>query len=291
MYLQQFQYESPETVGDLSLLLSKYKERARILAGGTDIIPNMLNKLYKAGYLIDISGIKTLSGIEYKKGKGLTIGAATKLDDIEYSDLIKDKYFALYQSVKEVGSPQIRAMATLGGNTCNASPAADTPPALVALGAGVVIVSRKGRREMLLEDFILGNRVTDLKPDEYLESFQIPDVQPGSAGRFGLITLRKAVEIDIASIAVNLAIDPKTKKTEDIKIVLGSVAPVPLRVKKAESILIGQKPDDAIIEKAAKECADESKPIDDIRASAAYRRHVVSVLAKRTLNETINAVK
>ncbi len=291
MYLHQFQYKSPETVDDLLLLLSKHKDKARILAGGTDIIPNMLNKIYKADYLIDISGIKTLAGIDYKKGKGLKIGAATKLDELEYSKVIKDKYYALHQSAREIGSPQIRAMATLGGNTCNASPAADTPPVLAALGTLVSIVSKKGKREMLLEDFIQGNRITALKPDECLESFQIPDVQPGSVSRFGLVTLRKAVEIDIASIAVNLVIDPKTKKTEDIKIVLGSVAPVPLRAKKAESILIGQTLDDVTIEKAANECANESKPIDDIRASAAYRRHVISVLARRVLNETFNAIK
>jgi carbon-monoxide dehydrogenase medium subunit len=290
MLLPKLEYLAPKTGAELSGYLADHKGKAKILAGGTDVVPNMLEKLYKADYLIDVNGIEELQGISYEKGKGLTIGAATKLEDIERSEIVRDSYTALQKAASEVGSPQIRAMATLAGNSCNASPAADTPPALVALGAKVSIVSKSGKREMALEDFITGNRETDLKPDEYVEKFILPDGLPNSASRFGLLTLTAAKAIDVVSVAVSLAVDPGSKKVTAVQIAMGSVAPVPIRAKQGEKALLNQVIDDALIEKAAEACAGDAKPIDDIRGSAAYRQHIVKVLANRTIKETLAAI-
>jgi carbon-monoxide dehydrogenase medium subunit len=290
MLLPKLEYLAPKTGAELAGYLADHKGKAKILAGGTDVIPNMLEKLYKADYLIDVNGIEELQGISYAKGKGLTIGAATKLEDIERSKIVGDNYTALQKAASEVGSPQIRAMASLAGNSCNASPAADTPPALVALGAKVSIVSKSGKREMALEDFIQGNRKIDLKPDEYVEKFILPDGLPNSASRFGLLTLTAAKAIDVVSVAVSLAVDPGSKKVTAVQIAMGSVAPVPIRAKKGEKVLLNQVIDDALIEKAAEACGGDAKPIDDIRGSAAYRQHVVKVLANRTIKETLAAI-
>jgi len=181
-------------------------------------------------------------------------------------------------------------MATIGGNSCNASPAADTPPALVALGARVCLASQQGIRERPLEEFITGNRSTDLQSHEYLEKFIIPDVPPDSASCFDLITLRAAVEIDVASLAIHLTMDNE-RKVGDIRMAMGAVAPVPLRAIETEKMLIGHPLSDGLIEKAAEKCADEAKPIGDIRASAVYRRHLVKVLAGRTIKKTLAAIR
>ena len=290
MLSPKLNYFSPKSTDELAGILADHRGNARILAGGTDIIPNMLSKLYKVDYLVDIGGIKALQGISYKAGKGLVIGAAAKMKAIERSSIIRERFTALHRAASEVGSPQVRAMATIGGNSCNASPAADTPPALTALGASVTLAGKAGKRELPIEAFILGNRLTDLKPGEFLESFFLPDPPRRSASRFGLITLRQAVEIDVASLAVFLALDGSGKVT-GCRIAMGSVAPVPLRAKEAESILVGQSLDDKRIEAAATICAEESKPIDDIRASAAYRRRLIKVLAYRTVTETLAAIR
>lgn len=290
MLLPKFEYLAPRNVDELLDFLEKHQENAKILAGGTDIIPNMLGNLYQVNYLIDIGKVDGMKGITYEQGKGLAVGAATKLKDLEKSELVQKKYPALAKAAGEIGSPQVRAMATLGGNCCNASPAADTPPALVALGAVVSVVGKTGHREMLLEDFIQGNRITDLKPGEYLSKFLIPDLIPGSACRFGLITLRQGVEIDIASLAVYLVLD-KNGVVDDVRISMGSVAPIPLRAVDTEDFLKGKKLDEKTIEKAALICSGEAKPIDDIRASASYRRHLIGVLTTRVINETLEAIQ
>jgi carbon-monoxide dehydrogenase medium subunit len=290
MLLPKLEYLAPKTAAELAGYLADYKGKAKVLSGGTDVIPNMLERLYKVDYLIDVNDIEEMKGISYEEGKGLTIGAATKLEEIERSPVVKEKYAALQKAASEVGSPQIRAMASIAGNSCNASPAADTPPALVALGANVSIVSKSGSREMALEDFIQGNRKTDLKPEEYVEKFILPDAAPNSASRFGLLTLTAAKAIDVVSVAVSLAIDPGSKKVTHVKIAMGSVAPVPIRAKQGEQALLNQVIDDALIEKAAQACAGDATPIDDIRGSAAYRQHVVKVLANRTIKETLAAI-
>jgi carbon-monoxide dehydrogenase medium subunit len=291
MVLPQFEYHAPRTTEELSSLLSQYRGKARILCGGTDLIVAMKDKVAKPDCVINISDLAALCGIRHEEGKGVVIGAATKLDEIEHSTLIREKYHALYQGASVVGSPQVRAMGTLGGNSCTASPAADTPPALIALGARVNLVSRKGTRQMALEEFIRGNRETALGEDEFLESFVLEEPWPNSASRYSIMGLRGAMEIDMVNVAVNLALDPGSGKVKEVRIVLGAVAPAPLRARQAESLLKGNLPEDALLDRVSDTCASESKPIDDFRATAAYRREIVKVLSKRTLKEALSAIR
>jgi len=291
MYLPQFAYHAPKTIEELSSVLSQYRGKAKILCGGTDLIVAMKDKVTKPECVIDISDLAALCGIRQQKGKGVAIGAATKLDEIESSALIREKYYALYQGASVVGSPQVRAMGTIGGNSCTASPAADTPPALIALGAKVNLVSQKGTRQMALGEFIRGNRETALGEDEFLESFVLEEPWPNSASRYLIMGLRGAMEIDMVNVAVNLALDPGNGKVKEVRIVLGAVAPAPLRARQAENLLKGNVPEDALLDKVSETCASESRPIDDFRATAAYRREIVKVLSKRTLKEALSAIR
>lgn len=272
------------------MLLATYGAEARILAGGTDLINWMADKIYKPAYVIDLRLVPDLNRIVYGPGRGLTLGAATTIEAIERSPVIRERYPALAYAAAQIGSPQIRAMATVGGNCCNASPCADMPPPLVVLGAHVVLVSRQGRRDLLLEDFIQGNRQTAIRPDEFLESIQVPEPWPHSACRFAAFGLRAAQEIDLASVAANVAIDPATRQVTHARLAMGSVAPVPMRAREAESLLLGQHLTASVIDAAAERCGQECRPIDDLRASAAYRRHVITVLARQTLNEACAAL-
>ena len=272
-------------------MLDTHGDQACLLAGGTDLINWMSENLVQPAYVIDINGLTDLSGIQYQAGQGMTIGAATKLETLEQSEVVKEKFYSLFQAVREIGSPQVRAMGTIGGNSCNASPCADTPPPLVTFGAKVTLVGLQGRREMLLEEFIQGNRQTALAAGEFLESFFVPEPWPNSASRFTQIGLRAAQEIDVASVAVNLAMDVKKSVVQDVRISLGAVAPIPMRAVKAEALLKGQAPSAESVEQAAESCSQECQPIDDLRASASYRRYVIKALARRSINEALAAIK
>ena len=290
MGLPPFNYMAPKTSEELVGMLAEYGDRARVLAGGTDLINWIAEKIVTPEVVIDLNALEAVQGIHYEVGKGLRIGAAVKIEDIERSDIIKEKYYSLFQATGQIGSPQVRAMASIGGNSCNASPCADTPPPLVTFGATVNLVGKNGSREMLLEDFIQGNRQTAIAPDEFLESFMVPEPWPNSASRYETIALRAAQEIDIASMAVNLSMDASSGNIADVRIAMGAVAAMPKSAIGAEAILKGQKPGDGLIEKAAVSCSEESQPIDDLRASATYRRHVIGVLATRLIKEAVAAI-
>jgi len=290
MSLPPFQYLAPKTTEELLGMLDEHGDAACILAGGTDLINWMSDNLVQPDYLIDINGLASLSGIQYETGHGMTIGAGTKLESIEQSEVVREKFYSLYQAVREIGSPQVRAMGSIGGNSCNASPCADTPPPLVTFGARVTLVGKQGRRDMSLEEFIQGNRQTALAADEFLESFFVPEPWPNSASRFTQIGLRAAQEIDVASVAVNLAMHPDGSVIKDIRISLGAVAPVPMRAPLAEAILKGHQPSQDIVEQAVESCSQECQPIDDLRASASYRRYVIKALARKTIREALGAI-
>ena len=289
MSLPPFEYLAPASTAELEGLLATHRGRCRILAGGTDLVNWMAERIYTPDYVIDLRKLP-LAGITYEPGKGLTIGAAATIEAIERSAVVRERYYALVQAAGQIGSPQIRAMATVGGNCCNASPCADMPPPLITLGATVVLTSARGSRELPLESFITGNRQTAIRPDEFLESVRVPDPWPHSACRYSPFGLRAAQEIDIASVAVNIAMDPATGLISSARIAMGAVAPYAMRAKKAEELLAGKKATAEVVNEAAVLCGRECRPIDDLRATASYRRHIVGVLARRMLRDAVAAI-
>ena len=214
-----------------------------------------------------------------------------KIVEVERAAIIQEKYFALHQAAGELGSVQVRTMATIGGNSCHASPAAETPAPLVALGAKVVLSSLAGERELPLAEFILGNRETALAPGEMLTRFTLPEPAPRSASRYAYIGLREAMEIDAVNMAVYLVLEDDCRTIKDLRFVMGSVAPRPLISVEVPAILVGSEFSSELVEKAAEAASGETKPISDIRGSAKYRREMVKVLARRLLQEVFAAAK
>ena len=291
MFLNHFEYLAPKTLAETLEMVARLGNKAKILAGGTDLMVVMKAKAISPDYVIDINGVEELKGIVCEQGKGAVIGTNTKLAEIQFSEEIQAKYPALAYAASEVGSSQVRQMASLGGNSCNASPAAETPTPLVAMNTNVVLKNILGERVLPLEEFILGVRQLNLAEGEMLTKFILPEPARNSACRYAYMGRRDAMEIDCVNMAVSLELENDGQTIKEVRLVMGSVYPRPLLSKDVPALLLGQKLNDQLIEKAAEAAQGEAKPIDDIRASAEYRREIVKVLARRLLKEAYAAAK
>ncbi|HBC94433.1 MAG TPA: xanthine dehydrogenase family protein subunit M [Pelotomaculum sp.] len=291
MYTNEFEYLAPTTPAEAFELVGRLGSKARILAGGTDLVVLMKDKLTSPEYVIDIKNIKEFKGIKYELGKGMTIGATTKISEVQYSEIVQEKYPALAYAASQLGGTQVRHMGTIGGNTCNASPSGETPTPLVALGAKVVLSSAAGERELPLEDFITGVRRLDLKEGEILTRFILPEPSPKSVSRYTYAGARDAMEIDCVNMAVNFELEDDKETIKYVKFVLGSVFIKPLVSKEVPALLIGQKFSDALVEKAVAAAQGEAKPISDVRASEWYRNEMVGNLTRRLLKEAFAAAR
>ena len=290
MGLPTFGYYCPETLPDLERLLSECGGQAKILAGGTDLLAQMKCGFQSPAALIDIGNVASLQGISHKEGKGTEILAGTKIAAIEESSLIREKVRALYQAVRLLGSPQVRAMATLGGNICNASPSAETLPALIALGSKLTVAGDGSERNLPVESFFLDYRKVDLGPGEYLKSVFVPEQSGVSGSAYLCRMLRGAMEIDIVNVGVWFLMDTEGR-CQKARIALGSVAPKPFRAYEAEAVLTGKPLSEDNFQQAGKVASSESSPIDDIRGSAGYRRDIVRVMVARALSMALKSLE
>lgn len=283
--LSNFQYHAPKTKAEVLALLAEIGKKSKILAGGTDLIIMLKEKMIETENLINIADVKELSGIKFTEN-GVEIGACTKIAEIENSkELTAKGYNALVHAAGELGSYQVRSMATLGGNISHSSPAGETPTPLAALNASVVIESVRGERVVKAEDFILGNRKNVLEKDEMLTKFIIPAPATNSAATYGYIGLRNAMEIDAVNMAVNIELEADKKTIKSVKLVMGSVSPKPIVSEAVPALLVGKELNDELIKSVGEAAMGEAKPISDIRASAEYRKDVVGALARRLTKE------
>ena len=277
--VQEFEYLAPKTLDEALSLLDNYKDKsARILAGGTDLLVKMKTIDLKTDYLINIKNIPELNFID--TADGLKIGAAVSLSYIERIDKVKERYPALYEGIKSMAAIAVRNMGTIAGNICNASPAADTVPPLIAYGAEVKLVSKRGERTVLVEDFITGVGKTVIEADEIISQVNIPEINKNSGSAF---SKKSRVKADIAKINLAVYLEKEGNICKDCKIVLGSVAVKAIRVKEAESLLKGQTVNASRIDEAAEKASEEIKPIDDIRSSVEYRTDVARVMVEDTI--------
>jgi CO/xanthine dehydrogenase FAD-binding subunit len=278
----------PKTLNEALSLLKKHKGEARAFAGGTDLLNKMKRREVVPKHLIDLKRVPDLNFIKYDKEIGLRIGAATTLTEILESRTAREHCPILVEAVSQMASPQIRNTGTIGGNLCNAVPSADTAPSLIAAGAQLKLVGlNKKVRTVSAEDFFKGPNKTVLGPVELLSEIQIPPAPSSSFGTYLKHTLRREMDLAIVGVATYVTVDSKKDVCKDVKIVLGAVAPVPMRAKKAEEALRGKTISDELIEKAAEIASKESKPIDDIRGTAEYRKEMVRVLTKRALKKCL----
>lgn len=279
--MRRFELAVPESVDECVRLLAGRGADAKLVAGGTDLLPQMKNGVVWPACVVDLSGVADLRVLAPDDGQGLRVGASVTARELECDTRVRSQYLGLSESGAVVGSLQIRHLATVGGNLCNAAPSADMAPPLLALDAVAVIAGPTGRRRVPLREFFLGVRRTVLAPDELLVELVVPAPAPGSGGSYIRHTPRR--ELDIAVVGVASEVTLKAGVCAKAGIALAAVAPIPLRATAAEQALQGQPLTDAQIERAAALAADAASPISDQRGSAEFRRHLVRVLTRRTL--------
>lgn len=274
----------PRTMDEALSMLDGHKGSARVLAGGTDIINKLKRRNVIAKYIVDVKGIGDLNFIE-NDPEGLRIGAVTTLRDILESPFVRERYPILTDAVSVMASTQIRNMATMVGNLCNAAPSADSAPPLIALQAKLKVVDRKKERVIPVEDFFVGPGETVLAPSELVKEIVIPPPAIPGAGIYLKHQLRSEMDLAVVGVGVYLTLDAEKTMCKEARIALGAVAPIPMRARKAEAVLKGNILDNDLIETAARTASEESKPIDDIRSSAEHRKTIVRVLTKKAIHE------
>jgi carbon-monoxide dehydrogenase medium subunit len=284
--LRAFEYFAPQTIKEAVAVLQA-REDAAVLAGGTDLLLRMQARAQSPPVVVDIKRIPGFDALRQDARGWLTIGPAVTLSQIERAVEVRRRYPAIVQGAEVIGSVQIRNRATLVGNICNAAPSADTAPGLLALGARVRIAGPAGRRSLLLENFFKGPGQTALRPGELVTAVQVPPVGARAGSAYARHTTRAAMDIAVAGAGVALVLGRRTDACAEIAIVLGAVAPVPLRARAAEKLLRGSALTPALIAAAAERAADEARPISDVRASDGYRRELVRVLTRRMIEAAL----
>jgi carbon-monoxide dehydrogenase medium subunit len=280
----ELQYSEPTTLREAFTLLSKV-EGAKIFAGGTDVMVSMREGKIAPKHLINIKKIPGLDTLETSKKGELVIGSLVTIGQIESSAIIRNAYAMIADAAHQLGSFQVRNRATLGGNLCNSSPSADLAPPLIALGATATIVGPKGHRSVKLENFFTGPGKTVLKKSEILTEIRIRKPPKNSYGAFLKHGPRQCM--DIATVNAAVMIEMNGKLCKDSKIVLGAVAPVPMRARKAEREVRRRPIREETIRKVGEIAAKECVPISDVRGSAEYRREIVNVLVRRLFGKAL----
>ena len=281
--LKKMEYLAPKTLNEALLLLNCYGNKAKIIAGGTDLIPLLKRRaLPSPEYLIDLNSIQGLRFIEYDEKNGLKMGALTSLHELEKSQIVKEKFPSLHEACRLIGHLTVRNIATVGGNICRASPASDLIPPLLTFDSKLKIVSSEGERNIDLENFFKGPGQTILKPNEIVIEVNSPPIESGVK----MVFIKKSRTFsDLAKINMALLAAVKNNVLEYVRIALGSVAPVPLRARKTEEFLKGKILNGNIVEEAVDLIASEVHPITDLRSTAEYRRHMCKMILKRVLFE------
>ena len=310
----------------------EHKGEGKILAGGTALVTYLKERWITSKAVLSVSGIHELNYITYEEEKGLRIGACTNLDTLSNSQLVREKYPVISQAIREVGVPAIRYMATIGGNLCldtrciyfnqsdfwrkahppcfkrggklcyahgrdgicHAVYQGDLGPVLMALEAKVNIISPTGERLIHLKEFFTGKGETPnvLRPDEIVVEIRIPPTPKNFVSVYQKLRVRKAVDFPLIGIALAIEMRDNGKTLRNIRVVVGAVAPAPLELKLTEETLKGQRPDDGLLEKAAKQAYLEVKPginiVDNLCMPLDYRRKMVEILLKRGIRQALS---
>jgi CO/xanthine dehydrogenase FAD-binding subunit len=284
MGLCRFDYYAPETIEEACSLAAKTGKGAMFMAGGTDLLIKIKRKLLSPKAVIDIKKIKGLDKITFDKKKGLTIGPSATLTAIENHPVIKEVYPAIADAAHATANVQIRNMASVAGNLCNAAPSAENAPLLMAMGATVTLVSEAGTRVVPLDEFFTGPGKTIMKLGELVTSINVPVPPKGSGTSYQHISARG--KVDISAVNVGAMLIMKGDTCEDARIFLGAVAPTPIMAKNAQKVITGKKITEEVLQTAGVEASKECKPITDMRATKEYRKLMVAVLTGRAIDES-----
>ncbi len=328
MSLPSFQLLRPRTLGETLSLLARHSGDLKVVAGGTDLLPSMKQKLFTPSYVLDLRGVAELSGIEKANGSGLSIGALTPLSVIEHSPIIRRNYAVLHEAAKTVASPVIRNMATLGGNICldtrclwynqsllwrkscgfclkkdgdlcHVAPggkfcwatfSGDTPPALLCLDAEIEVAGPDGTRRVALRDFYINDGIVrlHLAPDEIVTRVFLPVSSSGWRGSYQKLRVRGSIDYPLAGVAVALRIEPGSGRIQDARVAITAVNPAPHLVKDADAQVIGAIADEATADRIGELAMRTAKPLTTSALTPEYRREMVRVFAKRAVMAAAN---
>jgi carbon-monoxide dehydrogenase medium subunit len=282
--MNRFEYREARTIDEAVEMLSQ-DDGGRMVAGATDVLIRWRQGAWTPRYVLNIKRIPGLDEVHYNPAEGLRLGALVKIRTLEQHPLIRQHYPALTQAATAFAGVQIRNLATLGGNVCNASPAGDTLPALLAYGASCHLAGPGGTRVVPLAEFVPGPSQTTLRPAELLVELRLPPPLP----RTGALYIKHSPRstMDIATIGVASVVSLADEVCQQVRIVLGAVAPTVIRAPEAEALLTGHAPDTERLQQAAQAAMAAASPIDDIRGTAAHRRAIVMPLVQRTLHYAV----
>ncbi|MFC2013678.1 FAD binding domain-containing protein [Chloroflexota bacterium] len=284
------EYLKPKALEEALALISQYKEESKIIAGGQSLLVLIQEGLVKPNYLIDIKGVSALDYINFDKNEGLRIGSLTTHRAIETSPVIRNGFGVLCEMEEEVATIQIRNRGTIGGNICHADPAGDPCPVLIALNAKVKMASLSGERTMSLEEFNKDYFESALQDDDILTEVQVPITPPHTGSSYAKFRIAERDSTLVATAAL-ITLNAKNEACDNARIVLGGAAPIPLRVEKAEKLLLGAEVTDDLLEEVAQIASEESSPIPDMSGSEEYKRELVRILVKRVAKEALRLAR
>ena len=289
--MARFEYLEARTVRQAISMLERHGEKARIVAGSTDFLVRWRLGAWEPDYVVNIQRVASLGRLTYSRRTGLRMGALTTIGALETSPIVRQHYPALAAAAAAFAGVQVRNLATVGGNICNASPAGDTLPALLAFEAECRIVGPGGERFMPLEQFFQGPGQTALQQSEILAEIRLPPTSANTGSLYIKHSPRGAMDIATVGVASVVTLQRGGRVCAEARIALGAVAPTPIRVHDAAALLRGQTITPDLIDAAAGKAQAAARPIDDVRGTAAHRKEIVRVLAQRTLERAEAAAR
>jgi len=288
--VSRFEYHQPESLADAVDLATRFGDRASFLAGGTDLIVQIERGRAAPRHVIGLGRVPGLTGVEVGE-RGITLGACVTHRVIEQTPALAGPLRCLVEGAEVIGGHQVRNVATVGGNLANASPAADLVPCLVALDGAVTLVGPGGERKLPIERFLLGPNRTARRPEELMIRVGLSTLPPRAATAFLKAGRRRAMEISVVCVAARLVLDSSFERCLEARVVLGAVAPTVVRAHAAEGLLEGQPVGGESFRRAAEAAQESCRPIDDVRASARFRQHLVGVLVRRALDRCVERAR
>jgi CO/xanthine dehydrogenase FAD-binding subunit len=281
--MRPFEYQAPTSVSEAVALLTARGERARPLAGGTDLLVQLRRSLLQLDLLVDVKRIPEMNRITFDATTGLVVGAAVPCATLCDDPDVQEAYPGLIDAAAIIGGPAIRERATLGGNLCNAAPSGDTIPAMIVLGAACTITGPHGTRTVAVGEFCIAPGQTVLGTGEMLVSIHFPPPKRNAGAHYVRFIPRGEMDIAVTGAGASVVLSDDHAEIVDAHIALAAVAPTPLLVDTASASLVGKAPDEEAFAEAARLAQETARPITDVRGTEAQRRHLVGVLVRRAL--------
>lgn len=283
----RFELLQPKSLPEALEIKKIHRERAKVLAGGTDLLVLLKDGKLKAETVMSLGGVSELNFIRSENGGGVTLGALASHRDVALSPIIQQQFPDLAEACSQVGAIQIQNLGTVGGNICNASPAADAAPPLLLMDAVLTLASARGERKVSINDFFLGPRHTVIEPDEILKEIFLPQASGRRGATYLKLGRREAMEIAIVGVGVAVHLNGSDQLVSECRIAMGSVAPTPIRARPAEEVINNKEITNVLIDEVAEVAAEAARPISDVRGTAEYRLDMIRVLCRRAIQAAL----